>query len=537
MPSKLSNILAKIELIPNPTSKEIIKAFSHYLIVADKSENNQRNLLQVVTNFAIHLGTTKSLDEITQSQDITDYLMAIKMKNDITKKEKNQYDLNDEKWKTTWNDYFERLNYFFRWYFSCHKKGEFIDEENWDTPEFMKIKKKKINKENKYDSIEIWSKEELLSIIEYEDDIRNKAIITLLWDLNARNHEVVRMKIKNVVFKDRYAEGEIPYYTKTGSREVLLRASFPYVRDWLNLHPLKNQINASLVCSHTTGKELHPDTLWAIMNNLKKKILEILENKLIEDIEKKKLLSYLISSKKCNPYCIRHSSIDEDAEWLVDNSMTKKVGWTINTKRRGTYIQKRMGRKTKMEVLKRDGIIIDDFDRTVPSIKICSRCEYTNGFDADVCKCGYPLSKTAYDKIKAEEQVKFNDIEARLKIEMESKIKNIIEKKVGELKLDNENKNSEYIEWLMEHHKFQVDGIKRKPYHIPKEKILENIVNDNEYKNLSDEELNLVKERIEKINPITSWEPIAKEINNKNNKNEKDQDLSYMEFENEFFLS
>ncbi|MCD6036911.1 MAG: hypothetical protein K0S67_795 [Nitrososphaeraceae archaeon] len=30
----------------------------------------------------------------------------------------------------------------------------------------------------------------------------------------------------------------------------------------------------------------------------------------------------------------------------------------------------------------------------------------------------------------------------------------------------------------MEHHKFEVDVIKRKPYTISKEKILENIVND-----------------------------------------------------------
>ena len=69
------------------------------------------------------------------------------------------------------------------------------------------------------------------------------------------------------------------------------------MRDRLNIHPLKNQINASLVCSHLTGKELHPDTLWAIMNNLKKKISNLLENELIEEVEKKKLLEHLINSK------------------------------------------------------------------------------------------------------------------------------------------------------------------------------------------------------------------------------------------------
>ncbi|MCD6036910.1 MAG: hypothetical protein K0S67_794 [Nitrososphaeraceae archaeon] len=50
--------------------------------------------------------------------------------------------------------------------------------------------------------------------------------------------------------------------------------------------------------------------------------------------------------------------------------------------------------------------------------------------------------------------------------------------------------------------------------------------------------MNLIKERVNKIKPITSWEPIVKEIDNKNNKSdEEDQDLSYMEFEHEFFPS
>ena len=58
-------------------------------LVADKSVNNQRDLLQVVYNFALHLGNTKSIDEVNQSKDIIDYLMAVKTKNDIIEKEKD----------------------------------------------------------------------------------------------------------------------------------------------------------------------------------------------------------------------------------------------------------------------------------------------------------------------------------------------------------------------------------------------------------------------------------------------------------------
>lgn len=43
---------------------------------------------------------------------------------------------------------------------------------------------------------------------------------------------------------EKYGEGEIPNETKTGSGPILLALSFPYVRDWLNEHPFKNELEA-----------------------------------------------------------------------------------------------------------------------------------------------------------------------------------------------------------------------------------------------------------------------------------------------------
>jgi hypothetical protein len=65
----------------------------------------------------------------------------------------------------------------------------------------------------------------------YEKYKRNKAALTLLWDLNGRNHEVTLLQIKHIQLKERYGEGEIPYESKTGTGPVLLTCSFPYVRD------------------------------------------------------------------------------------------------------------------------------------------------------------------------------------------------------------------------------------------------------------------------------------------------------------------
>jgi integrase/recombinase XerD len=64
---------------------------------------------------------------------------------------------------------------------------------------------------------ELWQKYELISIIKYEAFKRNKAILSLMWDLNARPHEITLLKIKHIRLKDKYGEGEIPHEAKTGS--------------------------------------------------------------------------------------------------------------------------------------------------------------------------------------------------------------------------------------------------------------------------------------------------------------------------------
>ena len=61
---------------------------------------------------------------------------------------------------------------------------------DWKTPEFMQIKQKKTKRVSPYSESELWEKEDILLITKYESYKRNKAILTLLWDLDARPHEI-----------------------------------------------------------------------------------------------------------------------------------------------------------------------------------------------------------------------------------------------------------------------------------------------------------------------------------------------------------
>jgi hypothetical protein len=200
------------------------------------SENHMINNLKVIIDFAKFLGLS-SFQEINRKEQILSYL---------TGKIKDPQLDPDKRWITTWNHYLNRIKLFFRWIYNYppNRKLQISSNEeryNWVTPDFVRIKQKPSKRVSPYLETEIWERDELLTIVKYDPYIRNKAILTLLWDLDARPHEITLLKIKHVRLKERYGEGEIPHEAKTGAGPILLMCSFPYVRDWLNEHPFRSE--------------------------------------------------------------------------------------------------------------------------------------------------------------------------------------------------------------------------------------------------------------------------------------------------------
>ena len=112
-----------------------------------------------------------------------------------------------------------------------------VAPSDWNTPPFVQIKEMKTKRLSRYAESEIWDLEDLKLIIKYEPSKRNKAALALLWDFNARPHEITLLKIKHIRLRDRYGEAEIPHDSKTGSGPAMLTLSLTYVRDWLNANP------------------------------------------------------------------------------------------------------------------------------------------------------------------------------------------------------------------------------------------------------------------------------------------------------------
>jgi integrase/recombinase XerD len=227
MPMKLATTLSHLHSILNMANKTILIEFHEYLKEVDTSENYQNQMLKQLIPYARFLGETSFCD-VSKKEQITVFL--------DTKAKSIESDP-DKKWITTWNDYLWRVVYLFRWLHN-YKLVKEIGEEpvslsDWNTPSFAIIKKKKTKRLSPYLESELWEKDELLSIMKYELQIRNKAAFTLLWDFNARNHEVTSLKLKHIRLKERYGEGEVLAESKTGTGPILLTCSFPYVRDLL----------------------------------------------------------------------------------------------------------------------------------------------------------------------------------------------------------------------------------------------------------------------------------------------------------------
>lgn len=400
--------------IANLDNAALIKEYHQCMKDSGNSQNYRKNNLKVIFSFTKSVCTNTALREVNDRQQVLVFFDS---------KIRSNEDDPDGKWMTTWNDYLSRLKCFFRWLYNWKlKNGLSRDISDWYIPSFIQIKKKNNKRVSPYLETEIWDREEIQKIMQYEPNKRNKAIIALSWDLNARPHEITLLKIKHIKLRDRYGEGQIPSEAKTGSGPILLTLSFPYVRDWLNEHPFKNEPSARLICNLITGSAIKPDTIWTVMNELRQRIIRLLESYQITQIEERENLHALLNTKRWNPYCIRHSSITHDSDYLPDYAVKKKVRWSMNSRQPARYIKNRMGKNLKRTILAENGIETEDDEslRIKQSVNNCPRCKFVNVLENKYCaQCSYPLSTSVYDEINKEE-AKFQVIDLKYKSQMTS---------------------------------------------------------------------------------------------------------------------
>ena len=99
-----------------------------------------------------------------------------------------------------------------------------------------------------YKPSDLWSQEDDLVFLKWVTNKRDRCYHTMARDLSARSHEILNLKIKDIMFKTadtgkQYAE--VLVNGKTGSRHIPLIQSIPYIKDWLTNHPSRNNPNVN----------------------------------------------------------------------------------------------------------------------------------------------------------------------------------------------------------------------------------------------------------------------------------------------------
>ena len=158
MTVRLSTTVRNVgEVVSNQENVKIILRFFEFMKKNGTSESYQNNNLKAIIAFSKFLGPSINLDQIKSRTQITSFL--------DTKIKAIEQDP-DKRWITTWNDYLGRIKYFFRWLHNYDDK-RFDDAQfsDWQTPDFVRIKKKKTKRISPYLENELWEKEDLLTII------------------------------------------------------------------------------------------------------------------------------------------------------------------------------------------------------------------------------------------------------------------------------------------------------------------------------------------------------------------------------------
>ena len=121
-------------------------------------------------------------------------------------------------------------------------------------PDIMQnIPKIKRLEESIYKPTDMWTEEDDALFYRHCPSIRDKCLWAMLRDIGCRVHGLLKLRIKDDVVIEKldsgYHSARITVNGKTGTRDVTITNSYPYLKDWLSHgHPYGNNPNASLFC-------------------------------------------------------------------------------------------------------------------------------------------------------------------------------------------------------------------------------------------------------------------------------------------------
>ena len=262
--------------------KEYFEAMQTEINPSTNYVKTNRNTLDKLLDFH----NDKLLTEITR-ENIIAYLNSLKKSEEIDPL---------HKWIGTYNSRLRNLLRFFKWLYSPT-----LAHHQRPRPKILLNVSQLRRKETSiYKPTDLWTFEDDLVFLKWCPNKRDRCYHAISRDLSARPHEILNLKIKDIVYRQvgnkQYAE--VLVNGKTGTRHLPLIDSLPYVKEWLDQHPQRNNRNAYLICTmirKNIGGKLSRDSLFHIYaRDYKQNYFPmLLRNLTISDEDKQKIRDLL----------------------------------------------------------------------------------------------------------------------------------------------------------------------------------------------------------------------------------------------------
>ncbi|CAN5121288.1 tyrosine-type recombinase/integrase [soil metagenome] len=402
-------------------------------IVTMKSEVNlsdhyRRDLIEVLSKFSKY-NDNKSFKDLKRS-DVIAFLETFR-------RTETQDPLH--KWIGTYNIYRIHLIRFFKWLYNPD-----IEPDKRPKPALIEnIPQLKRKEKSIYKPSDLWTQQDDLLFLKFCTSKRDKCYHAISRDTSCRPHEIVKLKIRDIVFKtvgsNQYAEALVN--GKTGSRPIPPIDSIPYLKDYLDHeHPQPSNPNSPLICGtgRGLGRHVKATRIYNIYNEYKKEIFpKLLESPTVLPEDKKQIAELL--KKPWNPYIRRHSALTEKARILKEPILKMHAGWTPRSQMHLIY-EHRFGDESNESLLEAYGIVASgqQIDQLRP--KQCPNCSEPNKPDSKFCnKCRMIMSYDAYAETLEEQKKKESEVQMlkdKYKQDMKSmreEIKEDMKKQISQL--------------------------------------------------------------------------------------------------------
>lgn len=282
---------------------------------------------------------------------------------------------------------------FVRLYFEWLYEGEL--------PTWFKTIEIKRPVRRKIDPEDIINREQLRKLLDACDDIRQRAVLATLHDSGLRPQELCNLNVGSV-HQDAYGiKLKLPDArgNKTGPRTIRIVQSVPYLTGWMNLHPLKDDLEAPLFISMSNRNPRARMTGGAVWYLVKRAAR----------------LSGL-PAKSIRPKVFRNTAASERArEGWNEVMLRQQFGWSDGSEMPTLYVSLASQDVDQMILLKEGKL--DAIEKHQPALKplICRTCGGENPITAMFCgHCHQVVSPKAEAEVERQRELQIRDAVARI---------------------------------------------------------------------------------------------------------------------------